>query len=124
MDALIIDIPVYKTYVELYAFEKIDTSKGLLEHKYKNIEFEIKEDSVGYSSWFKNKGENKFIIVITNETNVATIAHECVHLTWYILESVGVKVNLENHESQAYLLEYIIFEIIKLLKNEKQYIYN
>ena len=111
MDALRIEIPVYKTYVELYAFETIDTSRGLLEHKYKNTKFDIKENSLGYSTWFKNKGENKFIIVITNETNVATIAHECVHLTWYILESVGVKVNLENHEAQAYLLEYIIFEI-------------
>ena len=48
-----------------------------------------------------------------------TIVHEAVHLSWYILESVGIKVTAENHEAQAYLVEFLVKKIKEVIKKAK-----
>ena len=43
---------------------------------------------------------------------LATCAHESVHVSWDILDRVGVKITPDNHEAQAYLVDYI-FDMCK-----------
>jgi len=120
MDAEIIEIPIYKTKVELYAYDNIETSISLLKHKYNKYNFNIDQNTVGYSTWIKVDGINKFIILINRDSDYSIIAHESLHLTWYILDSIGLEVNSKNHEAQAYLLEYLLNNIFKHLQNEQK----
>lgn len=39
------------------------------------------------------------------------IVHEITHLTWIILETHGVKIDEDNHEMQAYLMEHLFEKI-------------
>lgn len=52
------------------------------------------------------------IMLLTKEgLDVGTIAHECLHAAWSLLEVVGVpQDDLENQEALAYLLDYLVVE--------------
>lgn len=47
------------------------------------------------------------------------ITHESVHLAYEILNKCGVIVDADNHESLAYLAEFLYSNIVKILKREK-----
>lgn len=42
-----------------------------------------------------------------------TIAHECLHLSWRILQAVGSKATANNHEHLAYLLGFMVEQVTK-----------
>lgn len=44
---------------------------------------------------------------------VDRIAHECVHLAMLVLDGHDVKVSPKNHESLAYLTQYLLRSILK-----------
>lgn len=44
--------------------------------------------------------------------NYSTIVHELTHLTYWILDRVGVEHNAANHESFAYLLEMFFSQFL------------
>lgn len=45
-----------------------------------------------------------------------TIAHECLHITHYMFDIMGYESDQENDEFQAYLLDYLVEEVHKVLK--------
>ena len=51
-----------------------------------------------------------FIYTNTKEVkpNNTTILHELLHLTWDILDHVGIDLTADNHEAQTYLLEHLV----------------
>lgn len=51
---------------------------------------------------------------------LSTIVHEAVHLSWYIMDIVGIEVNAENNEIQAYLIEDIVRNVNKVVKNAEK----
>jgi len=55
----------------------------------------------------------------------ATLAHECVHMAMRRLLDVGVKIEGDNDEALAYLVDFYFYNFISMLtdehyKNEKQ----
>jgi hypothetical protein len=47
------------------------------------------------------------------------IAHECLHLAWYIIGNVGIHVTADNHEAQTYLLGELVQTVTNFLNKHK-----
>ena len=89
-----------------------------LETTYKGVVFP--EDAVhtsGYTALINSShGVGLFVLIQTDKnflkiSNNRTIYHEAVHLSWYILDALGITIDRHNHEIQAYLVEDIIEKI-------------
>lgn len=57
-------------------------------------------------------GVDWFLAYIPNDCPFKTVAHEALHLAWYILDSYGVRVSINNHEALAYLQEHLVAQIL------------
>ena len=40
------------------------------------------------------------------------VTHECTHMSWYILDALGIEINVDNHEMQAYLIEELVDKVM------------
>ena len=45
----------------------------------------------------------------------STIVHEAIHLSWYIIDGLGIKIDSDNHEIQCYLVESIVKEVTRVV---------
>lgn len=54
------------------------------------------------------------------EASPNTVAHECVHAAWDVLDHVGVKVSADNQEPLAYLVGYIVEHVVKFRQQEEK----
>lgn len=50
-------------------------------------------------------------IFLKKNVKQGIIAHECIHAAWHILDSVDIKVTVNNHEVLAYLTEFLVNKI-------------
>jgi len=60
------------------------------------------------------KGERQFAVVLTPETSLAMIVHECVHLKNMIFDFIGQLSDLNNDEAECYLTQWIFNETHKV----------
>lgn len=56
-----------------------------------------------------------FFIVIPPDASLRVIVHESLHATWGIFTHLGIAIDEQHDENQAYLIEYLVDEIIKHL---------
>lgn len=47
---------------------------------------------------------------------MSTLAHEIFHITNFIFKRIGIKVDIENDEAQAYLISLIFEKVLKIIK--------
>lgn len=59
--------------------------------------------------------DDVFIISMNEKSGHEEIYHESLHMAYYILESVGIKHDVNNHEVLCYLQGYIAKQIKKYL---------
>lgn len=109
----------------IYPFDlmiSVDESDDILFKKLKSGGIEDHELTVCEMS---NTNRARTIIFQSNQTLIrfktplrhGIIAHEAFHATAYILERVGMKLEIEvSDEAYAYLLNYIVDEIYKKVK--------
>ncbi len=102
-----IDIPIYKTKILVFNNEET------LRTRFPRTNFNIQEDTRGYSCTVDG-----IHILYFKEQSIPIITHESLHVCWYILTERGIKCTPDNHEAQAYLLELIVFNILKLRWND------
>ena len=57
------------------------------------------------------------IMIISETENDGVIVHEAVHTAWHILDHAGVIICIDNHESLAYLTEWLYDTYIKRFRN-------
>jgi hypothetical protein len=89
----------------------------LINKNYDGIEFDISKFSKKNSYVLyieRNDGSPYFIILLSNKNG---ILHESLHLSWYIAEICDIKLTWDNHETQAYLLQYLNDKIYSLVQN-------
>jgi len=71
------------------------------------------------SVWGKTDEDNNFYCILNpahrEGLNYGVIAHESVHLANFTMRRCGVKADLENDETQAYLVSFFTNEIGKFL---------
>jgi len=60
----------------------------------------------GVARWF----------IFLEESDLSTLSHEAVHVSYMMLELVGVEHDAQNHEALAYLQGYIFKEVAQVLK--------
>jgi hypothetical protein len=87
----------------------------------------ITPSHVGYTMFITNrvKGSTMFVLIKLRDdkdypTMYDTIVHEAVHLSWAIIDQVGVGINQDNHETQAYLVENLNNEIKEVVSNARE----
>lgn len=57
----------------------------------------------------------KPLLVLKMNATVAEISHEALHATYAILRYAGVRFSPTNDEQVAYLLDYIVDKIVKIM---------
>ena len=64
---------------------------------------------------------NDYVMMIKKHRrdDISVLAHECLHITNYILKDKGVGVSTKNDEAQTYLLGYIMGSIQRLKDKHK-----
>ena len=119
-------IPMYGTNVHIVITEDFMTDLSEINKKYFN-NF-IEEDNVlGFSQQrggstliVINVGKHKKIFKKVYEVElIATIAHEAVHACNQIFNLIGAKLDSNNDEPQAYLVDFIVKEIYKCYLKHK-----
>lgn len=104
----IFEVPIFKGLISLHTGTP-DEFIAIL--KKKNIEIEISETQSGKTVWDTFNGL-EFFVWIKNKNDLPTIAHEMLHVANAILISRGIRVDPDNDEIQAYLVEYLISKVI------------
>lgn len=61
------------------------------------------------------RDNQKYIIAFSKITNTGIIAHESLHAVSYIFQDHVIKMDCENDEPIAYLLQWIVEECYKFL---------
>jgi hypothetical protein len=102
-----IEIPIYKA--KLLVFNNEET----LRRRFPKTKFDIREDTEGYSCTVDG-----IHILYFRVQSIPVVVHESLHICWYILAERGIKCTPDNHEAQAYLLELIVFNLLKLKWND------
>ena len=72
-------------------------------------------DGVDGVCW-ADKGE--IYIGITKKATPGLIAHEALHAVGFIFEGVNIKMDISNDEHQCYLLQFIVDEVYKTIKQK------
>lgn len=72
--------------------------------------FTFEADKDGFSGYF---------VLLRPDANPKIIAHEALHLSYFILRARDIQVDPDNHEAQAYLLGWIVGQINFALTSKK-----
>lgn len=97
--------------------ERIEAPKGLIE--------DWQDGNASGLCMSRLEAKETYIGVFRDECDQTwmrdTVAHECVHAAFDILDHVGVKVDPNNHEALAYMIGHLAGEChLALRKNTKR----
>ena len=121
-----IKVPLFNAYYDIAVGTDMPTLKEHSESEYPGLKL---SDSVGHHTpgytylLHSNEFGSKLTVLISlQELDIpdgpsleSTIVHEAVHVSWYIMDGVGIKVDQDNHEIQCYLIEHIVREITRVV---------
>jgi len=96
-----IEINIYNTYLYVY----VDKVKFKRKTKVKDNNFE------GYTM----DSEEGIMMYLPEDYDDSIVAHECIHASWFILDGVGIELDVDNHEALAYLVSYLMKKIKRLV---------
>lgn len=114
-----LSIPIYSQEITFYISKSIINCAKALKKDHPDYNIEGIETCKGCVIKILDQGCTHFNIlleVVDGEDIIPLLAHECVHAAWRILDCVGVKLKANNHESLAYLVEYILEAGCTILK--------
>lgn len=60
-------------------------------------------------------------ILLAPDASAGLVAHECVHAANFLLGDLGVRVTQRNDESHAYMVQWLVDEIVKLLPRARKH---
>lgn len=112
-----IDLLPSKWFVDIWITKNYKTLCNNLSKKYGgSFEFwknEINETQTVLS--YENFKGHKYIICCLYDFDLSVIIHESVHITWHLQDKVNFDYE-NDQELQAYYVEYIVEEILKMDK--------
>jgi hypothetical protein len=118
LDKTKINVPLYDIKVNLYITDCPLHARDAIEKEFKGLELNIDKNTVGYGMSISHPNSGKvfnMILVIDKKTDHkklnSIIAHESLHLSYYICDYLGIIVDSNNHEAQAYIMESIFSSI-------------
>lgn len=99
----VMTVPIYKYKVKILVCDDIIEAKERYDH--------IPDDCYGAEIDYGDKS----MIVVTPDS-IPVIVHECHHLKSAIFKRIGHITTPENDEVDAYLLEYLFEEVMKVVR--------
>ena len=70
---------------------------------------------------FRNENADGFECVVSFvDDNISLLVHEAVHVCNFIYEKIGAKLDIENDEFQAYLIGWIVDEMLIFLNKKDE----
>ncbi len=107
-------IPLYEVAVTVYVSSDMKFNVDAV-----NKDFGIKVETSKYLAkalQVSTKADVKFVMMFQNNDHLAkVIAHESLHISWYVCKYLGIDLTYENHEAQAYILEHIVDRVNNFL---------
>ena len=107
-------IDLYHTWLNIYYGEDVynclyfaDKSIDVIEEHWVNT------DAV---FWVHQKNNMWFIAFNKNKISNGTIAHECLHATFRILQRKGIMYSEETEEAYAYMIDFLVSKVTIILK--------
>jgi len=114
-------IKLYPTEHELtlYIDRNLSIIDMLIKEEYDDVVWEsMGETTQAFTSKFISHGQRFHIMCLTKNIDRKIVAHESVHITWYLQQSCGFNYE-DDPELQAYLVEYIYSNVMGYLKPSK-----
>lgn len=112
-----INVPIFE--VELLVTNEMEKLKKYVE---KDTEEDIsvilemvEEEYHGFVYMYHSNKDKKVMILYCRDSDMNTIAHECLHASWHILGSCDVVCTLEEHETMAYLHGWLVEKVVEVL---------
>lgn len=59
-----------------------------------------------------------YVFIHPSDLENSTVDHELIHLTWDILDHLGIKLSNDNHEPMTYFYEYLITQIREAISEQ------
>lgn len=104
-----INIPIYGgklTIIQTDDFKKISSKYG--------VKIPEKADALAIR---QEVNGIEYVLVFESKTTMPIIAHECLHIANYILYDSNITLDPHNDETQCYLLEWIVGNVVKHICN-------
>lgn len=111
-------IPIFNYGVKMVIGDRNEVL-DVIESEYPGVSLDVHRHDKGTYLLIEdnNKALSYDYLLVFDDADDNTIHHEALHLAWQILDSVKVKIDLNNHEILAYLMDYISTKVYEL-KNE------
>lgn len=110
-------IDIYEKHVTIYVAATMSDAIKAAEQDYKTELHEPddipSEGCYGYAIRLVKNGVMANLVLLNmgaaerGADILSTCAHEAIHVSWDILDWVGVKISGDNHEAQTYLADYV-----------------
>jgi len=91
-----------------FDFEEVEISKSS-EGAIWTLTDKLDEDDGGHDV-------TKFLMWIVDGSDMITLSHEIIHITWEIKRFTNIKIDEDNQEFQCYMHDYIMEQILDTLK--------
>ena len=119
-----VDFPLFHINYDVFVSRSMEAMVKHVGSLYPGLELKVESNVVGYACRVHHSeyGTGLFILISTEEFPhrppvSSTIVHECVHLSWDIMEGVGIDVTPENHEAQAYIMEELVRQVTRIYQD-------
>ena len=99
-----INIPIFRLKLKIVVVDDIEEA----------LEIDPNVDTIADSCVIDNNNGTATIIIASNDMSV--IAHECLHVKNAVWNRIGYSPNPLNDEVDAYLLDYIMTEVLKVVE--------
>lgn len=109
-----IELPLYNLNIDVYMSHCSGYARKQIEEDYPGLKTSITRNTAAWSGRASHKKVGiSFILMVVLDIETgfddidSTIVHECLHISYYICESLGIGLTPDNHEAQAYILECV-----------------
>ena len=99
-----INIPIFRLKLKIVVVDDIEEA----------LEIDSNIDTIADSCVIDNNNGTATIVIASNDMSV--IAHECLHVKNAVWNRIGYSPNPVNDEVDAYLLDYIMAEVLKVVE--------
>lgn len=103
MKSKTVKIPIYGGRLLIYFTDNLQSLNG--KYNLGNVE--------GFEALSLDDGGRRYVIAFNDDPKASVIAHEAVHITNMIFKDVHVKLDINNDEPYAYLLEWVVEQVDK-----------
>ena len=123
-----IKLPLFHIYYNVIVTNSMRDAEDLLQELFPGLQLKIETDVCGYCALVSHFSMGRQLILIINTEDmgidkpnlISTVYHECTHLSWYIMDNLGITVDGDNHEIQAYLMEELITKVSDVVEESKK----